>query len=47
MWRIEPLADEGMALVTKNEIDWAYQNKLRQEWLEANPDAKWQGWMSI
>ena len=47
MWRIEPLADEGMALVTKNEIDWVYQNKLRQEWLEANPDAKWQGWMSI
>ena len=41
------LAYEGMALVDKNEIDWAYQNKLRQEWLDANPDAQYLGWVSI
>jgi hypothetical protein len=27
--------------------DWAKQNKLRQEWLVANPDAEYEGWMSI
>ena len=27
--------------------DWAIQNKLRQEWLAANPDAEYEGWMSI
>jgi hypothetical protein len=28
-------------------INWAYQNKLREEWLANNPDAEYQGWMSI
>jgi len=28
-------------------IDWAYQNKLREKWLANNPDAEYQGWMSI
>jgi hypothetical protein len=28
-------------------IDWAYQNKLRQQWLENNPHAVYIGWTSI
>jgi len=28
-------------------IDWVLQNKLREEWLANNPDAEYQGWMSI
>ncbi len=27
--------------------DWARQNKMRQEWLAVNPDAEYEGWMSI
>ena len=27
--------------------DWAIQNKMRQEWLAANPDAVYIGWTSI
>ena len=27
--------------------DWIKQNKLRQEWLNANPDATYIGWTSI
>ncbi len=27
--------------------DWARQNKMRQEWLDAHPDAEYEGWMSI
>ena len=30
-----------------NDIDWEYQNKLRKQWLKDNPDAKYEGWMSI
>lgn len=29
------------------DIDWAYQNKLRAQWLLDNPDATYIGWMSI
>jgi hypothetical protein len=29
------------------DIDWQYQNKLREQWLLANPDAQYIGWMSI
>ncbi len=29
------------------DINWAYQNKLNAEWLAANPNAQYQGWMSI
>jgi hypothetical protein len=29
------------------EIDWAYQNALREQWLQDNPDAGYIGWMSI
>jgi hypothetical protein len=28
-------------------INWAYQNKLREQWLLDNPDAQYIGWMSI
>ena len=42
------LANEGMALVAENtDIDWAHQNKLREQWLLDNPDAQYIGWMSI
>ena len=27
--------------------DWIKQNKMRQEWLDANPDAEYIGWTSI
>lgn len=30
-----------------NNIDWELQNKLREEWLANNPDAEYQGWVSI
>jgi hypothetical protein len=33
--------------IDNNEIDWEYQNKLRQQWLMDNPEAEYQGWMSI
>ena len=29
------------------DIDWAYQNALREQWLKDNPDSKYIGWMSI
>ena len=30
-----------------NDIDWAHQNKLREQWLIDNPEAKYGGWVSI
>jgi hypothetical protein len=30
-----------------NDIDWALQNKLHEEYLANNPDAKYLGWVSI
>jgi len=27
--------------------DWIKQNKMRQEWLAANPNAQYIGWTSI
>jgi hypothetical protein len=33
--------------IISNEIDWEYQNKLREQWLMDNPEAEYQGWMSI
>jgi hypothetical protein len=29
------------------DIDWAKENKLREQWLIDNPDAEYQGWVSI
>lgn len=31
----------------ERDIDWEYQNKLRQQWLENNPHAVYIGWTSI
>ena len=33
--------------MAENDIDWEWQNSLREEWLANNPDAEYQGWMSI
>jgi len=30
-----------------HDIDWAYQNKLREQWLQDNPQAVYIGWTSI
>jgi hypothetical protein len=30
-----------------HQIDWAYQNQLRAQWLIDNPNAEYEGWMSI
>jgi hypothetical protein len=33
-----------MALMAENtDIDWVYQNKLREQWLLDNPDAQYSG----
>lgn len=29
------------------DVDWAYQNQLREQWLIDNPQAEYEGWMSI
>ena len=38
---------DGVRMPEATAEDWAKQNKLRQEWLAANPDAEYEGWMSI
>jgi hypothetical protein len=30
-----------------HDINWDYQNKLRQQWLKDNPQAEYLGWVSI
>jgi hypothetical protein len=30
-----------------HEMDWAYQNQLREQWLKDNPDSEYRGWFSI
>jgi hypothetical protein len=39
----------GVKVMVKesNDIDWAYQNALREQWLKDNPNAVYIGWMSI
>ena len=39
----------GVRVVDKEstDIDWAYQNALREQWLKDNPDSGYIGWMSI
>jgi hypothetical protein len=29
------------------DVDWAYQNQLREQWLKDNPNSEYIGWMSI
>ena len=33
--------------IISNDVDWEYQNKLREQWLKDNPNAEYEGWMSI
>lgn len=33
--------------IVSNDMDWEYQNKLREQWLKDNPHAEYEGWMSI
>jgi hypothetical protein len=30
-----------------HEINWQKQNKLKEQWHQDNPDAQYEGWMSI
>ena len=30
-----------------HELNWTYQNELRKQWLLDNPNAEYEGWMSI
>ena len=30
-----------------HQINWAYQNQLRKQWLIDHPEAEYEGWMSI
>lgn len=36
-----------MAQDCDHEMDWAYQNQLREQWLKDHPDAEFIGWTSI
>ena len=31
----------------EHEMNWIYQNKLREQWIIDNPNAEYEGWMSI
>ena len=33
--------------IISNDVDWEYQNQLREQWLKDNPNAEYEGWMSI
>jgi len=37
----------GWEVSESTNIDWVYQNKLREQWLIDNPDSQYIGWMSI
>jgi len=38
---------DGLVASKAYEINWEEQNKLREQWLRDNPDAEYEGWMSI
>lgn len=38
---------DGLLSSKAGEMNWEEQNKLRQQWLMDNPDAEYEGWMSI
>lgn len=38
---------DGLLSSKSGEINWEEQNKLRQQWLMDNPEAEYEGWMSI
>jgi hypothetical protein len=33
--------------MTDRDIDWEWQNALREEWVANTPDAEYPGWLSI
>ena len=37
----------GLKVTDDHDIDWDYQNKLREQWLKDNPQAVYIGWTSI
>ena len=39
--------EDGLRSVSISDTNWEEQNKLRQQWLQDNPDAQYEGWMSI
>jgi len=39
--------EDGLRSASISDINWEEQNRLRQQWLQDNPDAKYEGWMSI
>jgi len=39
--------EDGLKSASISDINWEEQNKLREQWLQDNPDAKYEGWMSI
>ena len=45
------ISNNGYALVQSienaHDINWEYQNQLREQWLKDNPEAKYIGWTSI
>ena len=38
---------KAMAVQWSSDVNWAYQNQLREQWLLDNPEAEYEGWMSI
>lgn len=30
-----------------HEVDWVHQNRLKEQWHRDNPNAQYEGWMSI
>lgn len=45
--RCDRCADYCTKLKQDSDIDWKKQNEMRKKWLKDNPDAKYEGWMSI
>jgi len=39
--------EDGVESLHSAEMDWEKQNKLREQWLLDNPNAEYEGWMSI
>ena len=39
--------ENGIKACRDTDINWEEQNKMRAQWLQDNPDAQYEGWMSI
>ena len=46
---VEIVDMNGVKVMDKEstDIDWAYQNALREQWLKDHPEAGYIGWTSI